>query len=141
MTDADPTTLGIIGVHRGRKAERDAPLLAKLLATGTDAGTNPVRERVEKALAELDAALAALEGEPEPEPEPESFLDAVRASQEARRRAIVDAALGRNVRMPAGATTGLDGGARQTPAPKPPTHEQTLTDVLRSGEANAGASF
>jgi hypothetical protein len=139
MTDAN-STLDVIAAHRGRKAERDAPLLAKLLGTDTDAATDPARERVEKALAELDAALAALEGEPEPEPEPESFLDAVRASQEARRRALVDAVTGRNVRMPAGTTTGLDGGARQTPE-RPKTHQQTLIDVLRSGEANAGTNL
>jgi hypothetical protein len=137
MTDADPTTLGIIAAHRSRKAERDAPLLAKLIGAATDTDTDPARERLERAMAELDAALAALEGEPEPEP---PVLDAIAAAQEAQRRTLVDALTGRNVQMPPGATTGLDGGARQTPE-RPKTHEQTLIDVLRSGEANAGTNL
>jgi hypothetical protein len=137
VTDADPT-LDVVAAHRSRKAERDAPLLAKLLGTDTEAGTNPAREPVEKALEELDAAVAALEGEQEPEPE-RGFLDAVRADQAVRKRALVDAITGRN-ETPAGATTGLDGGARQTPE-RPETHEQTLIAVLRSGHANVGANL
>jgi hypothetical protein len=135
MTDAD-STLDVIAAHRGRKAERDAPLLAKLIGTDTDAGTNPAHERVEKALAELDAALAALEGEGEPEV---PLLDAVAAAQAAQKRGLIDALTGRNVQMPSGAT-GLDGGARATPK-RAETHEQMLARVLRSGEADAGTSF
>jgi hypothetical protein len=132
---SDP--VDVIGSHRARKAARDAPLLAKLIATPTDADTDPARDRLRRAVAELDAALAALESEPEPAPE--SVLDAARVARETRRRALVDAALGRT-QTPAAATTGLDGGARQTPE-RPETHDQTLARVLRTGEANVGANL
>jgi hypothetical protein len=133
VTDADPT-LDVFAAHAARKAELHAPILEKLLA-GTDAGTSP-RERVEKALAELGAALDALEGEPEPEV---PLLDAIEAAKSARNHALIAALTGRNVQMPAGAT-GLDGGARSTPQ-RAETHEQMLARVLSSREADSGASF
>jgi hypothetical protein len=93
------------------------------------------------AAVELDAAVAALEGEQEPEPEP-PILDAVAAAQAAQKRALVDALTGRSARPSPEASSGsLDGGARQTPPAKPETHEQMLARVLRSGEADAGASL
>jgi hypothetical protein len=135
----------VIAAHRARKAERDAPLLAKLLGTPTTgADVGPARERVQRAVAELEEAVAALEAaESEPEPEP-TFLDRVATAQAARKRALVDA-LTRRAPRPRDergrfTSSGLDGGARQTPE-RPETHEQTLIDVLRSGEADSGASL
>jgi hypothetical protein len=146
VTDGAPEPgLDVIAAHRARKAERDAPLLAKLLGTpATDADVDPAQERVQRAVAELEEAVAALEaGESEPEPEP-TFLDGVATAQAARKRALVDALSGRapQPRDERGrfTTSGLDGGARQTPE-RPPTHEQVLARLLRSGEADVGASL
>ena len=84
--------------------------------------------------------LALLAGEGEAEPEP-GLLDAAAAAQEARRREVVDALLGRNTTPPAEKPGGsLDGGARTTPQ-RVKTHGETLIEVLRSREADAGRDF
>jgi hypothetical protein len=108
-------------------------------------GTNPAREQLEqlvspKTLAVLDEqVLALVTGESEPEPEPVPIFDAIAAAKETKRRTVVDVVLGR-VQAPAAATGGLDGGAR-APVPRTKTHEETVLDVLKSGEADAGAAL
>ena len=96
-------------------------------------------------LARLDERLLALlkeeQGEPEPEP---AFFDGLAAHQAEKRLRLRDALLGRGTPKAATAPPGVasfDGGARQSPPQPPPTHEQTLIAVLRSGEANVGANF
>jgi hypothetical protein len=138
VSDAASEPVDVIAAYRSRKAERDAPILEKLLG-GTDADTDPARDRLRRAVAELDAALAALESDPEPAPE--SVLDAARVARETRRRALIDAALGRT-QTPAAETSSLslDGGVRQT-VERSETHAEMLARVLRSGEANVGANL
>jgi hypothetical protein len=90
VTDDGSELVDVLAAHAARKAARDAPLLEKLLGTDTsDANVNPVRERVQRAAAELEAALAALEGETELQPEPPSFLDQVATAQAEQKRALV----------------------------------------------------
>jgi hypothetical protein len=90
VSEAGSELVDVLAAHHARKGARDAPLLEKLLGTDTsDANVNPVRERVQRAAAELEAALAALEGETEPQPEPPSFLDQVATAQAEQKRALV----------------------------------------------------
>jgi hypothetical protein len=73
------------------------------------------------------------------------MLDRARAAQAQRQWAVVDALCGRQPRDPQGRwarpAAGFDGGARQTVPPPPESHEQTLSRVLRTGEANVGGHF
>jgi hypothetical protein len=98
---------------------------------------------VEAALAELDAALAALDAEGEEQPAP-SFLEAAAAAKAARKRALMDALTSRpQPRDDQGrfmTPPGLDGGARKTPERKE-SHADTLARVLRTGEADVGAAL
>jgi hypothetical protein len=145
MSDEVSEPVDLIAAHAARKAQGQAALLVKLHGTPTEGATNPARERVEKALVELDAAVAALEGEPEPQPEPVTLLEAAAAAKTERRRALMDALTSRpQPRDESGrftTTTGLDGGARKTVPPKPETHAETLARVLATGEANVGADL
>jgi hypothetical protein len=103
----------------------------------------PHTNGVERALAELNAALAELEGAEEPQPEPVTLLEAAAAAKTERRRALENALTSQaQPRDERGRfmSTGLDGGARKTPERKQ-THEETLARVLATGEADAGASF
>jgi hypothetical protein len=91
--------------------------------------TNPARAQLERlltpeTLAELDLrVLALVTGQaPEPEPEPMGLLEAAAAAKAERKRAVLDAVLGR-APAPARASPGLDGGARTTPE-RPKTHDQ-----------------
>jgi hypothetical protein len=124
------------------KADRQARLIEALTATPADAGT--ARERLEdlldaETLAGLDeAVLALVEGESPPEER--DVLSAARDATAARRTALVDALLG-STSLPAETTGGsLDGGARTTPA-RPRSHGETLIELLRSREADAGRNL
>jgi hypothetical protein len=120
----------------GDRAERQAALISALTSTPAEAEPDP-REQLERAVAELDRALARVEAvEPAPD-----VLTAALSSKAAQRQALADAVLGRRTVTPA--ATGpvpLDGGARITPE-RPETHAETLARVLRDRSADVGASF
>jgi hypothetical protein len=103
---------------------------------------------------ELEASAAALarlirERREEPEPAPASPADvfgAARRAKDARKRALLNALTSaapqrRDERGRFAGTASFDGGARQSVESRPETHDQTLTRLLRSGEANVGGHF
>jgi hypothetical protein len=98
-------------------------------------------EELEQSAAQL-AALLGKEREPEREP---SFIEQARVAKAERKRQLTLALTGRA--QPRGdrgrwASTASFGGGARTPLPaQRETHEQTLTRVLRTREADAGATF
>jgi hypothetical protein len=70
------------------------------------------------------------------------MLDAAQVSKEQRRRDLLDALSGRrSAAETIGSSGSFDGGARRALPATSESHEQTLTRVLRTGEANAGHSI
>jgi hypothetical protein len=132
------------------KAERQRALIESIVA-GQQPESSSARAQLERLLgpdelARLDELLLELltdkQGEVEPEP---AFFDALFAHQAEKRLRLRDALLGHGRTEETTTTTttenSFDGGARGTPPQPPPSHEQTLIALLRSGDANAGASF
>jgi hypothetical protein len=72
-----------------------------------------------------------------------SWLDEARKTQVERRAALTGALLGLPREAdpepePEKLRPGFDGGARQTPEPPAETHDETLSRMFRTGEANVG---
>jgi hypothetical protein len=73
---------------------------------------------------------------------PRGPFEAMRAGQAHRKRQLIDALTGRaqprDYRGRFAKPASFHGGARQTLPPRPESHEETLSRVLRTGEANVG---
>jgi hypothetical protein len=125
-------------------AERKAALTESIIA-GQQPEPSTARARLEEllgadALMRLDERLLELLTDEQGEPEP-TFFEGLAAHQAEQRLRLRDALLGRAPEeTPEPGVSSFDGGARQTPQP-PPSHEQTLTELLRSGSADVGANF
>jgi hypothetical protein len=78
-----------------------------------------------------------------PEPAPDLFSGAAARKAE-RQAAILNAVSGRAQPQPRDVkgrfATGFDGGARQTVVPRRQSHDEWLSNVLRSGRADVGAN-
>ena len=68
-------------------------------------------------------------------------LEAAEIAKQARRRELLDALAGRLPGGEASESGGFDSGARRALPAAPETHELTLAEVLRTGEADAGRSI
>jgi hypothetical protein len=118
-------------------------------------GLDPAAARllVGKSIAEVEAsadALAALVGQRERSGEhdqPEGFFSRAAADKLSRREAFLSALVGQpqpqaQQRDERGRFSGgFDGGARQSPPPPTPTHDQTLAQLFRSKAADVGRSI
>jgi hypothetical protein len=105
---------------------RDSRPSSSLELTGTEAA---------RLIAGLEAEV--LSGDPA------RSLEAASASKELRRRDLIDTLTGRRPAGTAEATGSgsFDWGARRSPPPTPETPSETLTRVLKSGEADVGPSI
>jgi hypothetical protein len=87
------------------------------------------------------ASLAALLGR-EREPEPElGFFERAQLEKARRKHELAMILTGRAPRRDPQGRFSFDGGARRLSPPEPESHEQTLSRILRSREADAGGRF
>lgn len=135
MSELDPELRATIAAEAGLSAEATTFL------------TGETVEQVEESARELAKLIKAHESQESPAAPAADLFAGTGAAKAERQRALMGVLTGRPEqrrdeygRFASG--SGFDGGARGSlPARAPETHDQTLSRVLRTGEANAGRSL